>query len=78
MSSRTLTIATDPPTAVARRCRSFVLEKRELETARRFIAANGGNYVGYARENDRDVCVWWYEDVDKPVDVSDFPTYRMI
>lgn len=63
---------------ITRRCRTHVLERRELETMRRFIAINGGNFIGHFRENDRDVGVVWFEDVNTPVDVSDFPTYRMI
>jgi hypothetical protein len=63
---------------IGRRYRTHVIEARELETFRRFVAFNGGNFIGYARENATDVVIAWFEPIDNPVDVSDFPTYRMI
>ncbi len=54
-----------------------VLDRREEESFRRFVAASGGRTLGYIHESTDDICVSWI-DGDERVDVSDFPTWRMI
>lgn len=59
------------------RFRMHVLDRREEESFRRFVAASGGRTLGYIHESTDDICVSWI-DGDERVDVSDFPTWRMI
>lgn len=58
--------------------RTHVLDARETESFRRFVAANGGRTIGVFQETKTDVAISWTEDPSDPVDVSDFPTWRMI
>lgn len=56
--------------------RVHVVGSNELESFRRFIAANGGTTICTFQETKGNVTIAWRE-TDR-IDVTDFPTWRMI